>query len=262
MRNYKALFLDIDGTILLPSHTIQPSTIEAVKQVKTKGIEVFLATGRPLHEIDWIAKVLDVHSYIGYNGAYASIKNDVIVNKAIPKQVVDHYYHVSKKLGHEMVLYTADKNLFTSLQAKMVQDFIGYFDLKKNDLFEPNRTQAILGITIMGATREDLKLYETKEPIYFSQVNVEGLTDNYDVIRKNVNKGSAIQQVLESLSIPTESAIAFGDGMNDKQMLQVVGESFAMGNAHPELFDFAKHRTTSVVEDGIFNGLKSLSIIP
>jgi hydroxymethylpyrimidine pyrophosphatase-like HAD family hydrolase len=48
-----------------------------------------------------------------------------------------------------------------------------------------------------------------------------------------VNKGEAVKKVLQVLKIKKEQAIAFGDGMNDKEMLEVVGESFAMGNAHP-----------------------------
>jgi hydroxymethylpyrimidine pyrophosphatase-like HAD family hydrolase len=34
-----------------------------------------------------------------------------------------------------------------------------------------------------------------------------------------------------------------------------------MGNAHPDLFQYAKHKTTSVSDSGIYNGLKTLKII-
>src|SRR5690625_4568424 len=70
--DYKSVFLDIDGTILKPDHTFTNSTKNAIHQMRTKGIEVFLATGRPLHELDELANQLDVHSFIGYNGAYAT----------------------------------------------------------------------------------------------------------------------------------------------------------------------------------------------
>ncbi len=74
MTAYQIIFLDIDGTILRPDDTIQESTRHAVAQAKEKGIEVFLATGRPLHEIAEIGKELNISSFIGYNGALPSTK--------------------------------------------------------------------------------------------------------------------------------------------------------------------------------------------
>ncbi|HLT57011.1 MAG TPA: HAD hydrolase family protein, partial [Bacillota bacterium] len=73
--------------------------------------------------------------------------------------------------------------------------------------------------------------------------------------------GEAIKKILEHLNIPKEAAIAFGDGMNDKEMLQAVGEGFAMGNANPDLLPYAKHQTATVDESGIYIGLQQLGIV-
>ncbi|MGF7013088.1 HAD superfamily hydrolase (TIGR01484 family) [Ornithinibacillus bavariensis] len=59
---YKILFLDIDGTILNPDHTYHPKTKEAIEQVRSQGIEVFLATGRPENELKEIADELNIES--------------------------------------------------------------------------------------------------------------------------------------------------------------------------------------------------------
>ncbi|MGN8644466.1 HAD family hydrolase [Gracilibacillus sp. HCP3S3_G5_1] len=262
MTNYQALFLDIDGTILRRDHTIQDSTKTAVKQAQDKGIEVFLATGRPLHEIDDIANTLGIDSFIGYNGAYATYNNKTVVDEPISGEVIDHFLHIAEKNDHEIIFYTSELNLVTSTTKKLVQDFIEYFDLKDYQRYEDAYRNQILGITLMNLHPDDPALYHfEQEEMYFSQVNVQGLSHCYDMIRENVNKGQAIKKVLHQLDIPTEAAIAFGDGMNDKQMLQFVGESFAMGNATPEVFQYAKYRTTSVEESGIYNGLKRLGIV-
>ncbi|MRH43862.1 Cof-type HAD-IIB family hydrolase [Aquibacillus halophilus] len=261
MTNYKAIFLDIDGTILRPDHTIQESTIDAVNQALDQGLEVILATGRPLHEISGIAQHLNIHSCIGYNGAFATYKNKEILNEPMDSKTIDFYLQVSSKHGHEMVLYTNNKNTFTAMDAPVVQQFIDVFQLKKNELFSNSVMDKVLGITLMNLDNNDVDLYYTSDDIYFSQVNVAGLTHSYDVIRESVNKGHAVKAILDHLSIPKENAIAFGDGMNDKEMLQYVGEGFAMGNGHPDIFQYAKHRTTDVTESGIFNGLKSLGLV-
>ncbi|WP_226668024.1 HAD family hydrolase [Metabacillus litoralis] len=262
MTNYKILFLDIDGTILKPDDTIEETTKQAVIEAKNKGITVFLATGRPLHEISDIAKELNIHSYIGYNGAYAIHENKDIFKTPMSKSTVDSFVNIANKKEHEFVLYTHEKNIFSNLENEVVKEFIEAFHLHKNNHFSEEFLNQILGITLIKLKENEQNLYETKEPsIHLSQVNVDGLRHCYDVIRDNVNKGIAVQHILELLNIPKENAIAFGDGMNDKEMLSVVGEGFAMGNAHPDLFQYAKHKTTSVNDSGIYNGLKTLGII-
>lgn len=258
---YKSVFLDIDGTILKPDHTFTDFTKDAIDQVQAQGIEVFLATGRPLHELDELARQLNVHSFIGYNGAYARYNDKPFFNEPISKKIVDQYVEISKENGHQIVFYTSDKNYFTSLNHPVIQQFIETFELQFNELYTDKISEDVLGITVMNLKPDEAKLYELEENIHLAQVNLEGLEHCYDVIRKNVNKGKAVQEAFKLLNISKENAIAFGDGMNDKEMFQSVGESFAMGNAHEDLFQYAKHKTTSVAEDGIFNGLKKLGIV-
>jgi Cof subfamily protein (haloacid dehalogenase superfamily) len=262
MTNYKILFLDIDGTILRPDDTIEDSTKQAIAEVKQKGIEVFLATGRPLHEIDHIAEELNIQSFIGYNGAYAIHQGKDIFKSPMSANSVENFVDIAKNNGHELVLYTHEKNIFSDLESSVVQEFIQAFHLHKNDQYSLDVINQILGITLINLSENEPALYEKNEHnIHLSQVNVDGLRHCFDVIRDNVNKGIAIQHILELLQIPRESSIAFGDGMNDKEMLSFVGEGFAMGNGHPDLFQYAKHQTTKVTNSGIYNGLKSLGLV-
>lgn len=260
MTKYKVLFLDIDGTILRPDDTIEDSTKRAVAEVKEKGIEVFLATGRPLHEISHIGEELNIQSFIGYNGAYAIHKGKDVFREPMKSSTIEEFLKLAKEHNHEIVMYTNEKNILTSWDAKPMQDFIRVFHLKKNELYSPEVVDRILGMTLLNLSENEPALYETNE-IHLSQVNLEGLRHSYDVIRDTVNKGFAVRMILELLGFPKESAIAFGDGMNDKEMLSYVGEGFAMGNAHPDLFAYAKHKTTPVTDSGIYNGLKSLGLV-
>ncbi|MGE8205763.1 Cof-type HAD-IIB family hydrolase [Heyndrickxia sp. NPDC080065] len=261
MTTYKILFLDIDGTILTPDDRIEESTKEAIAEVQKKEIEVFLATGRPLHEISQIAEELNIHSFIGYNGAYAVHNGVDVLKEPMNAEIVESSIEIAKEFNHDIVFYTSEQNLFTTLESPAVKEFIKRFHLHNNDLYSPKVVNDILGMTIINIEENDPRHYEKDENIHLSQVNVEGLTHNYDVIRDSVNKGFAVSKVLELLNIGKESAIAFGDGMNDKEMLMLVGEGFAMGNAHPDLFAYAKHKTTEVTNSGVYNGLKSLGVI-
>ncbi|MBU9721568.1 MULTISPECIES: HAD family hydrolase [Bacillaceae] len=260
---YKVLFLDIDGTILRPDDTIENSTKEAIAQAKEKGLDVFLATGRPLHEIKEIGDELEVQSLIGYNGAYAIHDGKDVFKEPITAETVQFFLDVvAENNGHEVIMYTSSKNVFSTYDSVKMQEFIDKFHLKHNVLYSPDYINHILGMTLIKLSEEDLKKYESHGGLHLSNVNVDGLREHsYDVIRDNVNKGFAVQKVLDLLGYKKEEAIAFGDAMNDKEMLKLVGQGFAMGNAHPDLFAYANRKTTSVENSGIYNGLKSLGII-
>ncbi|PLR95193.1 HAD family hydrolase [Bacillus sp. T33-2] len=261
MDKYRILFLDIDGTILRPDDTIEESTKLAVSKMHDKGIEVVLATGRPLHEISEIAEELQIESFIGYNGALAIYKGKTIYNEPMGRDSVQYILDVAKESNHEVVLYTSQKNYVTTMDSPAVKEFFAKFHLRKNDLFTQSVIDDILGITVITTGKDGHSVYQMKEGIHFSQVNIEGMQHCFDVIRDNVNKGVGVKFLLERLGIPRESSIAFGDGMNDKEMLQYAGEGFAMGNAHPDLFQYADRRTTEVTDSGIFNGLKQLGLV-
>lgn len=261
MPNYKVLFLDIDGTLIRPDDTIEDSTKEAITQIQTMGLEVFLATGRPLHEIGDLAKELNIHSFIGYNGAYAIYQGKDIFQEPMNSSTVSNFINIAKDNRHEVVLYTNSKNAFTNLDSEIVLEFTETFHLHKNELYDSSIHSTVLGMTLINLKKDDPALYNKEEAIHLSQVNVEGMRHCYDVIRDRVNKGYGVQMVLKHLGLNKENSIAFGDGMNDKEMLQNVGEGFAMGNGHPDLFQYAKHRTTDVTDSGIYNGLKMLGLV-
>ena len=51
----KLIAIDMDGTLLLPDHTISPAVKNAIAAAREKGVNVVLTTGRPY---------AGVHSYL------------------------------------------------------------------------------------------------------------------------------------------------------------------------------------------------------
>ncbi|RSD24419.1 Cof-type HAD-IIB family hydrolase [Mesobacillus subterraneus] len=261
MKEYNILFLDIDGTILKPDDTIENSTKAAIAEMKRQEIEVVLATGRPIHEIADLGEEPQISSFIGYNGALGIYEGETIFAEAMNAEDVRYILDVAKQNGDEVVLYTNNKNYLTDLESELVKSFLHQFHLTQNAIFTEKVINDILGLTIITTGKLGHERYQFSSGIHLSQVNVEGMQHCFDVIRDRVNKGVGVELLLKKLGIERESSIAFGDGMNDKEMLAYVGVGFAMGNAHPELFQHASHKTTSVMDSGIYNGLKSLGLI-
>lgn len=261
MTHFRALFLDIDGTIIRPDDQIETSTKEAINKVQKKGVEVFLATGRPIHEIEELAEELNITSFIGYNGAFAIYKGQDLFQEPMQPETVLHFLNTVEANQHEAVIYTNSINAFTTLTDPVIEKFIKKFHLHKNEILSSSVLDNVLGMTLINLKENEHLFYQGQPGIHLSQVNIEGMQHCFDVIRDTVNKGIGIERVLQRLGVAKESAIAFGDGLNDKEMLQSVGEGFAMGNAHPDLFAYAKHKTTDVTNSGVYNGLKMLGLL-
>lgn len=79
-----------------------------------------------------------------------------------------------------------------------------------------------------------------------------------DVISNGVNKGSAIKFLQELYGISPEECAAFGDYMNDYEMLKSCAESYAMANACEEIKKIAKHTAPSNDEEGVLRTLKRI----
>src|SRR5699024_7783392 len=82
-----------------------------------------------------------------------------------------------------------------------------------------------------------------------------------DILPKGGSKAIGIAKLMEVLNIKHEHAYAFGDGLNDREMLEFVPNSVAMGNAVDEVKQFAAYVTKDVDKDGIYHGLKQVGLL-
>jgi|GEM_PF-1075478 len=255
------IFIDVDGTIVRHDQSIHQKTIAAIEAAKAKGIELWLATGRPVHELKPLMDKLGITNVIGYNGAYARKGDTVLYEQHMAEDVVDDFIQTAKAHDQEIVLYSDTHNLFTSLEPDYVQGFIQHFGIQYNALYTNDKKGHIYGMTLMNCPKDNIPLYQKDATLFFSEVHVEGLTDHYDIIQQAVNKGKAIEAVMNEEKQTLEHVVAIGDGMNDKEMLKLAGAGIAMGNAHPDLIAYSDYQTTSVDEGGLYDALTYLGII-
>ncbi len=82
-----------------------------------------------------------------------------------------------------------------------------------------------------------------------------------NVLQENISKSVAILKVLEYFNLNLTEAIAFGDGGNDIDMLELVGLGIAMGNGNEELKSVADFVTKKSSEDGISFALEKFGVI-
>lgn len=79
-----------------------------------------------------------------------------------------------------------------------------------------------------------------------------------DVMGAGVHKGTAVRRLQEELGAGRHQSVAFGDYLNDLEMLDAVDGSFAMADAHPEVAARARYRAGSHVDGGVLEVLEAL----
>ena len=83
----------------------------------------------------------------------------------------------------------------------------------------------------------------------------------YELVPKGYSKASGIQMLMDYLQVEKDACYAFGDSINDLEMLRYVPHSVGMGNSVKEVFDVAEYRTTAIKEDGIMHALEYYGLI-
>ena len=85
--------------------------------------------------------------------------------------------------------------------------------------------------------------------------------DFFDVNPAGLSKAEGIEKILGMIGASREEIIAFGDGGNDKEMLEYAGTGVAMGNAMDDLKTMADYVTLSVDEDGISHAFRHFGLL-
>jgi hypothetical protein len=258
----KALFLDIDGTLVsFETHTIAPSTIDALNRVKSRGVRIFIATGRPLAIINNLQPIEHlIDGYITANGAYCFTGNEEVLCKPIPRMDVERVIQLSDELNFscivvsktEIMVHNADE-LFDSIFRKMlnvnnindnvpVSHFIGQTILQLTPLITPEQEASIM-------------------PLLPDCMSTRWYPAFTDITLTGIDKAAGIDAFVAREGITLAETMAIGDGGNDIAMLQHAGIGVAMGNASDEVKAVADYVTTSVDNDGIRMAFDKFGVI-
>lgn len=256
---FKIIFFDIDGTLVNNDKILSKNTIKAVHQLKQNGLDVVLATGRAPHHIISFSEQLGIRSYVSLNGAYVCYEGKIIQSTALEKMIIEKLLELSVENNHPLVFSNNEKTVSNQLNHPEV---IESFDSLKLDYvpgYQPNfwKETEIYQVMLYCKEHEETIYRESIPELQFVRWHPLSL----DVMPAHLSKATGIKAMLDYLGLTPKEAIAFGDGLNDKEMLSFVGMGVAMENAHHSLIPYAKMVTKSVDEDGIIYALCKFGLI-
>lgn len=288
---YKLAVIDLDGTMLNQYGAVTPNTKEAIQKAQEAGIEVVIASGRPIDSIKNIAKEIKSEKYfISGNGAiiYDIAKDEIIYENTLKRQKVLEIIKICEENSIYYNIYTEKEIVAKSLQCNVLyyhkenankeEKDKTYINIVENvHDYIANRDEKIVKITVCDSNQaifnsimrklKELDEIEVLEVSHMSRKMIRQGTEEIpieyfytEVSAKNVDKWNAIEFLKEKMGIKTEEIIAIGDNINDTKMIENAGLGIAMGQSHPKVKEVANQITESNLEDGVAKAL--YSIIP
>ncbi len=281
---YKLVAIDLDGTLLNSYGEVSEKTKGAIKDATENGVEVVLASGRPISSVEDLANDLSANHYlISGNGAivYDMHKKEIVYNNFLSKEQVLNivkvceensiYYNIytendvlTKSLNYNTLFYhseNAHKQEEKRTNINIISDVYDYVEKSENVNFLKvtvcDQSQIIFNsiikklrnipkIDVLDVSHMSRKIIKTgTEEVYVEYCYTE-------ITNENVNKWEAIKYIMEENQINKEEVIAIGDNINDKEMIENAGLGIAMGNSTQNILETADEIVSTNNEDGVY----------
>ena len=271
MDNVKAIFLDMDGTILHKDNRVDLETTEVIQQLRDKGYKVFLATGRAHNEIHYLVpESFAVDGIISSNGTLGMVKDSVLFKHSLSYNAVIDIVQRAQQEAIYYEIFPFDSNRIVLQEDKAWA----------NALFEPATPPGDVGVSEWSSRKASLvdKVdWETSIPeksfskIYLFSPDIEKITNfrnnllkdqdklqisvsnssrcNAETMAYRIDKGTGRKEMIEHFGIAQQETLVIGDSDNDRAMFAFGHYTVAMKNARPEIQALADDVTDDTNED-------------
>lgn len=262
----RIVFFDIDETLYVKHKAYIPESVteQVLPRLKANGIIPAIATGRnhgcfPQALKPYLNPETGFELFVTINGQYNFYKDQIISDYSLSQEQVSRIITKANELDI-IYAFVTPKTIAVSETNPTVHEAV--LPITPDYLIDPfyHEKEAIVQMLLFYP--ESQKQAVENSGIFANDLK-EARWHPYavDILRKENSKARGIQDVLNKLNIDIESAMAFGDGINDLEMLPAVGLGVAMGNGVEELKAVADFITKPIEEDGILYALETLKVI-
>ena len=273
----KLIAMDIDGTLLDSQSRLSAENIAAIAEAAAAGIQIVIVTGRRFHSARWTVDALPCDfNVIATNGALVKSKDAITLQRHllpahIARRVLDATEEFRPCAGvifdrpreRQVIFEKIDWNgayigPYLSRHREFVAEVAPLTDCLDEDplevmfLGECDRLARAMKILESLPHADEYTLAQT----VYAHRNLSML----DVLRRGVNKGSALEAWAAHQGIAREEVMALGDNWNDREMLEFAGLPVAMRNCVPELQSLGCRMTLSNDEDGVAHAIRKYAL--
>lgn len=263
----KLLAIDLDGTLYNSERLVTQRVRTALITAMDNGLQPVIVTGRGRRGAENALKTLEMNlPYICSAGALLRSGLGGETLHAWTFHAHDELMHIidfTRQYGTALITDTPEGIPYwfgPDSMSEIMDPLTAQEAVKSIRSFEPETDfdRPLLKVTITAGPElltEAEKIVRTECP---SIHQVYSGIQYIDLTAEGVNKGSALQALVESWNLLPEEVAAIGDQAIDLHMLQYAGLPIAMSNAVPELIQAAKWIAPSNDEDGVAWAIKEI----
>jgi Cof subfamily protein (haloacid dehalogenase superfamily) len=254
----KIVFFDIDGTLLDHDKKLPQATKEAIQTLQENGTYVAIATGRAPFMYEELRKELGIDSYVSFNGQYVVFENRVIYKNPLNNSVLKDLLNDSEKRDHPVVFLNQSTMKSTVKHHPFIEESMESLKFPHPDHQPDFFSDKEIYQSLLFCRQEEESFYREN---YSDFSFIRWHEFSMDILPRGGSKAEGIKKMIAELGFNLEDVYAFGDGLNDIEMIEAVGTGVAMGNAVDEVKEHASFVTKHVDDNGISFGLKKLNLI-
>lgn len=259
----KLISVDMDGTFLNDDKEMSPEFDKVFKALKEKNVKFCAASGRQLASLKTVFdKYKDQMLFVAENGAVMEIDGQPIVNATLTRKISDKFLARLKELDDMRILYcTSDYSYIDRTDDESMENariYLPKFEIVK-DVAHIEELPVKISVHSKNGYYNDFKLL-VEEFSDEASICTSGF-DWLDIVPKGTNKGTAIAKMQAMLGISPKETMAFGDQMNDFEMINQAYHSYAMDNAIDKIKQIARYTAPSNNEFGVVSTLKEVFAI-
>lgn len=261
----KMVFFDIDETLYIKEEKRIPRSIteQVIPRLKAKGIIPAIATGRCVGAFPQALKPLvgqeGFELLVSINGQHNTYQDKLISHYPLePARIVQ----AIDKLNVLNIPYGLVSHTEVAVSHRTPEVDKALAPIKADYLIDPQRyqTQPIYQLLAFYPVEQEKAVIESG--ILQQDLKIVRWHENaVDLLNHRNSKALGITDVLAHFGLSMENVMAFGDGLNDIEMLSAVGLGVAMGNGEARLKQIADSVTLPIEQDGILHALEQWKII-
>jgi Cof subfamily protein (haloacid dehalogenase superfamily) len=252
----QAFACDLDGTLIGKDGILRPRTRAAIARAQARGVPVLVATGRMFRSVERYlddaglpepvvcyqgAAVVDpgtreflLHEPLDLDVAREAI--DLLGERGFsPNVYVDDQLYVARETE-----YSRRYSAFQHLPVTEVGDLLAWLDRPPTKLVQVADPPVLADLRPGLEQRLDGRVFITTSLPYMLELGNPAVT-----------KGSGIAFVARLLGLDLGHVVAFGDGENDVELLEVTGYGVAVETGHPRLLAIADATCPGPADDGV-----------
>ncbi len=273
------LAIDLDGTLLDPSHEVSQRNIDAVRRARDAGITVLVCTGRGLGESIKAMRAIEQTDPVMVAGG--SIIADPVTGRTLHRFTLDHdVVHSATELFHEaacptlvmkdpsdidydyLVLHSESRHPIHPITRWWFDDHKLRVNYAHHAIHDPHPEHTVrigmcaessisnpISRKVLDQLGDRVWLYDF--PCVMPDSHTGEIVHILELFAANTNKWSAITWYLDQHGIDPQRVGAIGDQVNDVPMMENAGIGIAMGNAVDEVKSHARYSTADNRSDGV-----------